>query len=102
MRVHISNTAAKQTVPIDEPKYFLIAGHRGKRNVSRSCHQFDALTLAAHCQLANDIWVHEHALLVEEVSQNLVPRPDMIDPNGYIEEDHAGSGRPRGWQIAPP
>src|SRR5580700_1329691 len=91
---------------IDELQHLAIRGHDGGRQVQESGqHGFEAAEIAQG-EFADDKWVRQNEIRVEQRSKCGFTDAKMGDPDGRVSQNHAEAGRRLGGALrrgsAPP
>lgn len=100
MGVDVADAEARESVPLDEMHHFLMRGDLRLGHVLQRRQNRLALPQIAQRQFTDDKRMRQHAAGIEQAGKAIVTRPQMIDPDRRIGEDHAGSGRRRAAGVS--
>lgn len=88
--VNPADSAAHQTVPLNERQHLIMASQWHRRQALKQGQHFSAATQRAACQFANDEWVGFHFSPVEQITERRVAPTKVIHPHGRINQHERG------------
>ena len=86
---------------LDEMKDFRVSRNTGMGQVRQSLQHYFALMQVAQSKFADNEGVRQNPPRVEQCGERLVARPQMVDPDRRIGQDHAALDRRRGGGVRP-
>jgi hypothetical protein len=99
--IDIPDAASEKRVTIDQTKHLLVRGHDRLRQILQMTQKSGAPLQIAERKLAHNEGVPEDFTPVEPRSEPLIADPQMLDPDGRIDEDHPRFVRRRGIAVRP-
>ena len=95
--VHINppQTAAHQGMGFDEREDLPVVNHWRARKAPEQREDLSSALQRPACELSYDERMTEHQLLQEETGELPIGGSQMVDPDGRIDQDHAGFRRAR-------
>lgn len=91
MSVDIAYAKTEQSFICDEMKHFLVMRDFSLRQLLQAIQDNLSLTQTSQRQFASNKWMGENAPLLEEIGQGCIAFAQRVDPDGCIDENHAGS-----------
>jgi hypothetical protein len=88
MSVNVADAMAEQPAPVDEMQNLGVGRDRGARKERERPQDNIALAEIAERDLADDKWMDQNLASAEQLSQRLVARSQVIDPDRRIDQSH--------------
>src|SRR5262249_54597333 len=95
MNIDEPDTAPEQGVMVDEMQDLLVGGHARAWQVRQGAKHDLAPTQIAQGDLADDKGVRQNQARIQQRGKRMVAGSQVIDPDGSVDQDHAGDGRRR-------
>lgn len=96
MYVDQADAVRHQPVLLDQRQNLIVSSARSCREPLEKTNDFSSIPKVATRQLTDDEWMNEHTLLFEQLDEDWVDLPQMIDPDRCIDEDQRPAGFRRG------
>lgn len=88
--VNPADSAAHQTVPLNERQHLIVASHWHMRQALKQGQHFSAAVQRAARQFTNDEWVRFHFSPVEQITERRVAPTKVIHPDRRINQHDRG------------
>jgi len=89
MGIHPPDTPPIQAMILDELQNFIVLGYGGCRQISKEREDLMSIGQGPARQLPDDKRVRHDLLFFQEARERFVPPPQVGDPYGGINQDHA-------------
>lgn len=103
MGIHPADAAPRQPPPLDERHHVVVRGDRSGGQSSEVREDLRAMPKQGSAgQLANDERVGQDLVVTDQNRQRRIGPPEVIDPNGAVNQNHAWSStRPNDADVRP-
>jgi len=91
MRVEVVNANAKQLFFVDEPKHFQLGRDTGLWQILQGLQHHFTVEQIAQGYFTDDKGVCQHLAFAQPPGQSLIRCAQVINPDGGIDQNHAGT-----------
>ena len=94
MDIDIAEANPDQPANLNEMQDLFMADDRRLREGLQEPQNFSSVSQVSAGQFADDMGMAEHDPFVEERGEPFAPMPEVLNPNGGIDQDHRLTWRP--------